>query len=201
MSLRGLRATWRTRLTFCTLGAVLAAAGANAATASATGSPTAPSTGQAAIADLTITAVVSPAAGNLLYPGGTGDAVVKITNPNAFPVTLTAVQLPANTAYAAGYRDLRLSSPIAGCAGSTPSGVRWNFATRTKGSSHLLASPLTVAANGVGFVTLTKDVTMESTAPAACAGSYFALPALTGVTAGRGTAGVTRSPGTDAWTS
>ena len=33
--------------------------------------------------NLTITAVASPAAGNLLYPGGTGDVVVTIANPNS----------------------------------------------------------------------------------------------------------------------
>ena len=56
----------------------------------------------ASISSLTISAVASPAATNLLYPGGTGDVVVTISNPNAFPVTVTSVQLPTNTTYATG---------------------------------------------------------------------------------------------------
>src|SRR5258708_21524571 len=51
----------------------------------------------ATIANLSITAVSSPAAGNLLFPGGTGDVVLTIANPNPYPVTISAVQLPANT--------------------------------------------------------------------------------------------------------
>src|SRR5258708_31648689 len=56
----------------------------------------------ATIANLSITAVSSPAAGNLLFPGGTGDVVVTIANPNPYPVTISAVQLPANTVNAGG---------------------------------------------------------------------------------------------------
>jgi hypothetical protein len=158
--------------------------------------------GQAAnISNLTITAVASPAAGNLLYPGGTGDAVIKISNPNSFPVTITAVQLPTNTTYANGYNDSALSSAITGCSASSPSTVTWNFATATSGSSHTLTSPLTVAANGNLSVTLTNDAQMGNSAPAACAGAYFQLPSLTGVTATGGAGTPTSGPATDAWTS
>src|SRR5919206_4185644 len=54
------------------------------------------------VSNISITAVATPAAGNFLYPGSSGDVVVSISNPNPFPVTITAVQLPANTAYATG---------------------------------------------------------------------------------------------------
>src|ERR1700756_3557972 len=54
----------------------------------------------ATVSNLTITASASPSATNLLYPGGTGDVVVTINNPNSFPVTITAVTLPPNTTYA-----------------------------------------------------------------------------------------------------
>jgi hypothetical protein len=153
------------------------------------------------VSNLTIAAAASPAAGNLLYPGGTGDAVIKISNPNPFPVTITAVQLPTNTTYGAGYSDSGLSSPVAGCSAATPSGVTWNFATGSSGSSHPLTSPLIVAASGNLVVTFSNDVTMASTAPQACAGAYFSLPSLTGVTASAGGATATTSPATDAWTS
>ena len=159
----------------------------------------------ASVSNLTITAVASPAAGNLLYPGGSGDVVVTISNPNPFPVTITAVQLPTNTTYATGYTTSALSTTQAGCLASTPSGVTWNYATATSGSSHTLTSALTVAASGQAnnplTVTLTNDASMANSAPAACASTYFSLPALTGITATGGAAAATTSPATDSWTS
>jgi hypothetical protein len=159
----------------------------------------------ASTANLTITAVASPAAGNLLYPGGNGDVVVTISNPNPYPVTVTALQLPTNTTYATGYTTSALTTTQAGCLASTPSGVIWNFSTSTSGSSHTLTTPLTVAASGQAnnplTVTFTNDGSMTATAPAACANTYFSMPSLTGVTATGGVATATTSPATDAWTS
>jgi hypothetical protein len=153
---------------------------------------------------LTITAVASPAATNVLYPGGNGDVVLTISNPNAFPVTITAVNLPANTSYASGYTTSSLSTAQSGCS-STTSDVSWNYATGTSGSSHTLTTPVTVAAyNGTGnplTVTLTNDASMALAAPAACENTYFSMPSLTGVTATGGAATVTTSPATDAWAS
>jgi hypothetical protein len=130
---------------------------------------------------------------------------VTISNPNAFPVTITAVQLPTNTTYATGYTTSALTTTQTGCLAATPSGVGWNFATGTSGSSHTLTSPLTVAASGAAnnplTVTLTNDASMLATAPLACAGTYFSLPSLIGVTATGGAATATTSPTTDAWTS
>src|SRR5664279_2637346 len=51
----------------------------------------------ATVSNLTISAVASPSAVNLLFPGGNGDAVATITNPNPYPVTVTGVDLPTNT--------------------------------------------------------------------------------------------------------
>src|SRR5207245_7297574 len=97
----------------------------------------------ASVANLSISAVASPAAGNLLYPGSTGDVVVSISNPNSFPVTITAVNLPTNTTYATGYTTSSLSTTQTGCLAATPSGVTWGFATGSSGSSHTLTTPLT----------------------------------------------------------
>lgn len=159
----------------------------------------------AAINNLTITATASPAAGNLLYPGGNGDVVVSIANPNPYPVTITAVGLPTNTTYAGGFSDSALSSPQAGCAAATPSYVGWNFATAVSGTSHTLTSSLTVAASGQSgnplVVTLTNAASMGTSAPAACANTYFSMPSFTGVTATGGAAVATVSPATDSWTS
>ena len=159
----------------------------------------------ATIANLTITAVAAPAATNVLYPGGTGDVVVSISNPNAYPVTITAMQLPTNVTYAAGYTTNVLSTPVAGCAAATPSGVTWNFATGSSGSSHTLTTPLTVGASGQAnnplAVTLTNDASMAATAPLACAAIFFSMPSFTGITATGGAAASTTTPATDAWTS
>jgi hypothetical protein len=156
------------------------------------------------VSNISIAAVASPAAGNLLYPGGSGDVVVSISNPNPFPVTITAVQLPTNTTYANGYATSALSTPQAGCLAATPSGVTWSFATGSSGSSHTLTTPLTVAASGQSdnplAVTLTNDASMAMSSPAACEDTYFSMPSLTGVTASAGGTATT-SPATDSWTS
>lgn len=159
--------------------------------------------GQAAsVSNLTISAVASPTASNLLYPGGNGDVVLTISNPNSFPVTITAVQLPTNTTYAAGYTASDLTSAIVGCSGST-SLVSWNYATGSSGSSHTLTTALTVGASGAAdnplTVTLTNDATMALTAPSACESAYFSMPSFTGVSATGGAATVTTSPATDSW--
>lgn len=153
------------------------------------------------VTNLSITASASPAAANLLYPGGTGDVVISINNPNAFPVTVTQLKLPTNTTYANGYSNSALTTAVAGCAAATPSGVAWNFATATAGSVHTLTTPLVVGGNANLLVTLTNDASMAATAPAACAGVYLAMPSFTGVTASAGGSPVTTSPTTDAWTS
>jgi hypothetical protein len=159
----------------------------------------------AGISNLTISAVASPAATNLLYPGGNGDVVVTISNPNAYPVTITAIQLPTNITYATGYTTSALSTTQTGCLASTPSDVVWNYSTGTSGTSHTLTTALTVAASGQAnnplTVTFTNDASMTTGAPAACASTYFSMPSLTGVTATGGAATATTSPATDSWTS
>jgi hypothetical protein len=194
------------RLGSMVFGVVLAGGGAYAATNWVTG-VAAGSSGEAQsanTANLTITAVASPAAGNLLYPGGTGDVVVTIANSNPYPVTISAVQLPTSTTFAGGFTTSALSTGQTGCSPTT-SDVQWSFATSTAGSSHTLASNLTVGASGASnnplVVTLTNDATMTSAAPAACANTYFSMPSLTGVTATGGAATSTTTPATDTWAS
>jgi hypothetical protein len=154
--------------------------------------------------NLTITAVASPAATNLLYPGGNGDVVVSISNPNAFPVTITAVQLPTDITYAGGYTTSALTTTQTGCDSSN-SDVVWNYSDSASGSTHNLTSPLTVGASGQAndplVVTFTDDASMGASAPQACEGSYFSMPSLTGVSATGGAGTSTTSPATDAWTS
>lgn len=155
----------------------------------------------ASITNISISAEASPSPTNILYPGANGDVVASITNPNPFPVTITAVQLPTNTTYATGYTTSALTTTQPGCLASTPSGVIWNYSSGTSGSSHTLTTPLTVAANGSLSVTFTNDVSMTSASVTACANTYFSMPSLTGVTATGGAATATSSPTTDGWTS
>jgi len=207
--LRGKMGSWsaRMKVVSAVCGCVLVAAGAYAATNWVVGL-NAGSSGEgqsAAISNLSINAVASPAAGNLLYPGGSGDVVVTIANPNPFPVTISAVNLPTTSTYATGYTTSALATTQTGCIATTPSAVTWNFATATSGSSHALQSNLVVGASGAAnnplVVTLTNDALMAATSPAACANTYFSMPALTGVTATGGAATSTTSPATDAWIS
>jgi hypothetical protein len=184
------------------VGAALVSGGAYAATNWVVGL-NAGSSGEgqsATIANLTISAVASPAATNLLYPGGNGDVVATITNPNAYPVTITAVDLPLNTSYASGFTTSGLSAPQSGCTSST-SDVLWNYSTGVSGSVHTLTTPLTVAGSGSLTVTFTNDASMTTAAPLACAATFFSMPSLTGIAATGGAATPTTSPATDAWTS
>ena len=196
----------RAKVVSAVCGCLLVAGGAYAATNWVVGL-NAGSSGEgqsATIANLTITAVASPAPGNVLFPGGTGDVVVTIANTNSYPVTITAVNLPANTMQAGGFTNSALTTAQTGCSTST-SAVTWNFATATSGTSHTLAAPLTVGASGASnnplVVTLTNDASMASTSPAACANTFFSMPALTGITATGGAATSTTSPATGGWTS
>jgi hypothetical protein len=151
--------------------------------------------GQAAsIQNLSITAT-SGALTNQLYPGGIGDVTVRITNPNGYPVTITAVSLPAATSYASAYSDSALTSAVAGCAAGSPSYVTWNGSA----GSHTLTSPLTVGANGTLTVTFTNGASMGLNAPAACANGYLKMPSLGGVTASGGAATATAGPATVSW--
>ena len=192
---------------FMLVGALLAGTGVYAVTNWVVGLGAGSSgEGQSAtIANLTITAVASPAATNLLYPGGTGDVVVSISNLNPYPVTITAVQLPTNTTYAIGYTSSALSATQTGCLAATPSAVTWNFSTGSSGTSHTLTTPLTVGASGQAnnplVVTLTNVASMGLTAPAACENTFFSMPSFTGITATGGAATSTSSPATGAWTS
>jgi hypothetical protein len=155
------------------------------------------------VSNLTISAVVTLSATNVMYPGGNGDVVVKISNPNPYPVTITAVQLPASTVQATGYTSNTLSTPQTGCSGTT-SEVVWRYSTSTRDSSHTLMSQLTVGASGAANnplkVIFTDDASMLSSSPATCENTFFSMPSLTGLTATRGSATPTTSPAIDGWT-
>jgi hypothetical protein len=192
----------KVRIASVVSGSVLAAVAAYAATNWTVGL-TGGSSGEsqsASVSNLTITAVASPAATNLLFPGGNGDVVLTITNPNSVPVTVTGVNLPTNLTYASGFTTSALSTAQTGCSSST-SFVIWNFSTGTSGSAHTLTTPLVVGASATLTATLTNDASMTTAAPAACENTFFSMPSLTAVAATAGAGTATLSPTTDAWTS
>jgi hypothetical protein len=161
----------------------------------------------ASVTNITITAVATPAPTHLLYPDGPGDVVLKITNPNHFPVTITNVKLPTTSTYATGYSTSGLSTTVSGCTGSsTGSDVYWRYASTTTASTHVLTSAITVAASGGSAdpltVTLTKDAFMGTTSSTTCEGKYFKMPSFKGITAYGGGSGTPATGSiTDSWTS
>jgi hypothetical protein len=95
-----------------------------------------------------------------LYPGGTGDVVIKVVNPNAFPVTVTGVSGNGTITSDAG----------AGCNSST--GVTF---TDTTGLTEVAAASATTT------ITLTNKAAMSSASANACQGAVFTIPVtLTG---------------------
>lgn len=186
------------------LGMILAFDAAYAAsnwTVSITGS----SGGQAqaaSVLNLTISAVASPSPTSLLYPGSTGDVVASITNPNPFPVTITALDLPASTTYAAGYTDSGLTTAASGCS-STTSLVSWTPSTGSPATLATLQTALVVGPQGGAddplVVTLSGAATMGASSPSGCEKAYFSMPAPTSATATGGAATPTTSPTTDSY--
>jgi hypothetical protein len=116
------------------------------------------------------------------------------------------VNLPASTVQAGGFSNSALTTAQAGCTTAT-SGVTWNFATTTSGTSHSLVpgGGITVGASGASnnplVVTLTNDALMTTASPAVCANTFFSMPAFTGITATGGNGTSTTSPATSGWTS
>jgi hypothetical protein len=152
------------------------------------------------VSDLTISPVASPADGDLLFPGGAGDVVLRIRNPSGFAVTVSGVELPAKNTYATGYADDSLSTPKAGCS-STTSDVIWRSSTGTGGATHALIAPLVVAAHGTLTLTLTNAAEMTRAAPAACERAALLMPPLVGVSATGSAGRATQSPASDGLTS
>lgn len=135
--------------------------------------------------------------GTPLYPGGAGDVIAEITNPNGFTVTIDGVQPPPLRTFAAGYTTADLSAPQPGCDPST-SAVSWSHAGDTS-QMHALAVPVTLGPYGTLLVTFAGGAVMGATSPSACAGTYFLMPALVAVAARQGDGPATPGPARDWW--
>jgi hypothetical protein len=101
-----------------------------------------------------------------LYPGGSGDAVVSVTNPNAFSVKITQVTLDVS---AGKFVSSDQGSNCTDAAASThPTGISLTAAS---------GSPLaTIAANSTSSFTLIGKVAMANTSDTLCQGAVFAIP-------------------------
>ena len=93
-----------------------------------------------------------------LYPGKTGNAFVKVVNPNPYGVTVTAVTLNGTNA--------DITSDQAGCA-SPNTGV--SFTDQT-------GLTIAVSANSNTSATLTNAVSMDNSSVDACKGATFTIP-------------------------
>jgi hypothetical protein len=96
-----------------------------------------------------------------LYPGAVGDLKVKVTNPNAFPVEITAVTGGGG------------ATSNAGAACNAATGVA--FADQT-------GLALELDAGETDTFTLTDAVTMSNASANACQGALFSVPVnVTGI--------------------
>ena len=103
---------------------------------------------------LTVTvAATAGTPGTPLYPGGTGDVTLRVTNPNAYPVTLVGVAGTGGT--------------ITASNACSPTGV--TFTDRTG-----LSTP--IAASGTTQVDLPGAAAMNTTAANLCQGATFSIP-------------------------
>lgn len=153
--------------------------------------------------NLSVTPVPVARGSHYLAPGSTGDVWIQISNPNAFPVEITAVTLPSSSVDAGGRDVGDRRRPGADCAEHLPSGVTWRGALPNGTSVHVLAAPLVVGASGSThnplIVRLADAAMMNATAPASCESTVFEMPALAGLTTTRPAFPSTPSPATDRW--
>lgn len=133
-----------------------------------------------------------------IYPGGSGAVVVSITNRNDVAVRITAVDLPADMAYATGYTTSAHTTRRTGCSAST-SGVVWTGSQRGRSSQQPLATPLVIPAHQAATVTMDHAAQMNVSAPAACEATYFAMPAVIGIGTRSDAHARTSMPAVDSW--
>lgn len=98
---------------------------------------------------------VSGSAAAQLYPGGSGDLILRVTNPNSFAVTITAVS---------GNGTI-VSDKGAGCNAAT--GVTF---TNTTGLTQAVGAGASVT------FTLTGKTAMSNASDNACQGAIFTVP-------------------------
>jgi hypothetical protein len=144
----------RYRTILVTLAAVTVSLGSGAAYAYFTSSGTATRSGSTGALTVTLAATVGLPS-SALYPGGTGDVTLEVTNPNSFAVTLVSVMPAAGTVTASN--------------GCSPTGVSLTSQTG-------LSIP--IAASGTTQVDLPGAASMSNASANACQGATFSIPVV-----------------------
>jgi hypothetical protein len=98
-----------------------------------------------------------------LYPGTSGDVLIKLSNPNPFPVQVTGVSLNGANS------DIAADASHSGC---TTTGV--SFSNQTGLSIDVPAK--SGGTNGTAQATLTNAATMSNASLNACQGATFTIP-------------------------
>ncbi|MDX6274825.1 MAG: hypothetical protein QOJ92_2035 [Frankiales bacterium] len=115
---------------------------------------------------------------NVLYPNGSGDVVVVITNSNPFNVNVSNLTLPATAATA--YTNAGLTTLNAACnTGGT--GVAWAYAS--KSLSGVVVAKKVGGTDGTLTLTLTGGAAMTNLSDNSCQSSFFKMPDVSTVTA------------------
>ena len=129
---------------------------------------------------LTLTAATTGS--SVLYPGGTSDVVLTITNPNPFVVSVTNLTMPLTAATA--YTDSGLTT-LNGSCNSGGTGVTWAYGS--KSLSGVIVQKKIGATNGTLTLTLTGGASMDNTSDNSCQSAFFKMPNVSTVTAASST--------------
>jgi hypothetical protein len=143
----------RYRKTLLAAAAILLSLGSGTAFAYFTSAGTATaSASTGTMLTVTVAATAGPPSA-LLYPGGTGDVALQVTNPNNYAVTLVSVVATGGT--------------ITASNGCSPTGVSFT-------SQPSLSIP--IAASATTQVHLSGAASMSSASANACQGATFSIP-------------------------
>ena len=148
----------RRRISSVVTAAVLGAVAVSGVSAAVWSTSASGSGGGGSATNLTGVTVVSVSLGDTaattLLPGGSAEAIVKVSNTNSFPVTVTSVSPTSG-------------QPVTAANGCTPTGVSFN------GQSGSWVVP---AGSAGTLLHLPGAVQMDTTSAAACQGTTFLVP-------------------------
>jgi hypothetical protein len=128
-------------------------------------------TGSAAVATSSDVSIAPGAAVAGLYPGGSGELALTISNPNTFPVRVGSLSLDTSR----GSAGFVVDSGHAACAHPSLS-----VTTQNNGGSGWLLPAKVGATNGTLSLALAGAVAMGLDADAACQGASFTVYVRTG---------------------
>lgn len=113
---------------------------------------------------------VSASTSATLYPGGNGDVLIKISNPNPYPVRVTDISLNGTNS------DIAADSThaSAGCNNTSPNATGVSFSDQTGLSIDIPAKSGGV--NGSTQTTLNNAASMSNASANACQGATFTIP-------------------------